>query len=553
MEQVQEKKKTSFMKNVLMLMIAQLVVKLLGFIYKMVIVNIEGFGDIGNGYYNTGYQIYSLLLTISSVGLPTVISKLVSERVAIGDYKGANRIFKIALRIFATVGMVLSLGLFFGANAIATHIINVPDVKYTLMVLAPAIVMVSASSILRGYFAGLGNMKPTSVSQVLEQFFNCLITIFFVYAMIGKDTAIMAAAGNLSTTCAIVISIGYLIIFYRKSKKEIDVECNNQTVPMESKTVRQLIKTILAVSIPMTLGSLVSVVNSTIDTITVSNCVQQVYQSIMQVGKVELESEAMRVVGIISKVDTIIHLPLALNIAFSTALVPEISAAIAKNDMDRAKKRLSFSFFATMLIVAPCVVGLIALSNPILQFIYPTASEGGTILAISSFIVLFVALSYVVNGGLYGIGKIYIPALALVIGGIIKFILNITLITNPNIYILGSPISSVVCQVVTFTICYIALKKHIKMEHDIKNHVVKPVFSACIMGFVVFGLYKLLITNFGNSISTVVSIIIGAIVYVLMLLVTKTLKKEDFYMIPYGTKIYKLLTKIGIYKEEVNE
>jgi len=206
-----------------------------------------------------------------------------------------------------------------------------------------------------------------------------------------------------------------------------------------------------------------------------------------------------------------------------------------------------------MLIVAPCVVGLIALSNPILQFIYPTASEGGTILAISSFIVLFVALSYVVNGGLYGIGKIYIPALALVIGGIIKFILNITLITNPNIYILGSPISSVVCQVVTFTICYIALKKHIKMEHDIKNHVVKPVFSACIMGFVVFGLYKLLITNFGNSISTVVSIIIGAIVYVLMLLVTKTLKKEDFYMIPYGTKIYKLLTKIGIYKEEVNE
>jgi len=552
MEQVQKKKKTSFMKNVLMLMIAQFVVKLLGFIYKMVIVNIEGFGDIGNGYYNTGYQIYSLLLTISSVGLPSVIAKLVSERVAIGDHKGANRIFKVALKIFTTVGMILSLGLFFGADAIARYIINVPDVKYTLMVLAPAIVMVSSSSILRGYFAGLGNMKPTSVSQVLEQFFNCLLTICFVYAMIGKDTAIMAAAGNLSTTCAIVISISYLIIFYKRSKKEINIECNNQTVPMENKTVRQLVKTILAISIPMTIGSLISVVNAAIDTVTVSNCVQKVYQSIMQVGKAELEAEAMRVVGIISKVDTIIHLPLALNIAFSTALVPEISAAIAKNDMERAKKRLSFSFFATILIVAPCVVGLMVLATPILQLIYPTASEGGMILAISSLIILFVAVNYVINGGLYGIGKIYIPAIALLVGGIVKFILNIVLISNPNIYILGSPISSVVCQFVAVTICYVALKKHIKLEHDIKNHVIKPVFSACVMGVIVWLAYKLLLGYFGNSISTIVSVIIGAVIYVIMLILTKTLTKEDFYMIPYGTKIYKVLVKLGIYKEEVN-
>jgi len=553
MEQVQEKKKPSFMKNVLMLMVAQLVVKVLGFIYKMVIVNIEGFGDIGNGYYNTGYQIYSLLLTLSSVGLPTVVSKLVSERVAIGDYKGANRIFKVALKIFTAVGMVLSFGLFFGADAIARYIINVPDVKYTLMVLAPAIVMVSASSILRGYFAGLGNMKPTSVSQVLEQFFNCLLTIFFVYAMIGKDTAIMAVAGNLSTTCAIVISISYLIIFYKKSKKEISEECNKQTVPMESKTVRELIKTILAISIPMTIGSLISVVNAAIDTVTVSNCVQKVYQTMVNVGKTELEAEAMRVVGIISKVDTIIHLPMALNIAFSTALVPEISASIAKGEMERAKKRLSFSFFATILIIAPCVVGLIALANPILELIYPTATEGGLILAISSFIVLFVAINYVINGGLYGIGKIYIPAIALLIGGIVKFILNIVLISNPKIYILGSPISSVICQLVAVTICYTALRKNIKMEHDIKNHVIKPVFSACIMGVGVWVAYRLLISYLGNSVSTILSVILGVIIYAMMLIITKTLTKEDWYMIPYGTKIYKILTKLGIYKEEVKD
>ena len=118
------KKQVSFMKNVLMLMIAQVLIKILGFLYRLVIINIEGFGDIGNGYYATGYQIYSLLLTLSSVGIPTVISKLVSERLAIGDHKGAHRIFRTALKTFTTIGVVMSLGLFLGADFIAKNIIK---------------------------------------------------------------------------------------------------------------------------------------------------------------------------------------------------------------------------------------------------------------------------------------------------------------------------------------------------------------------------------------------------------------------------------------------
>ena len=191
-ETKKQRKQNSFMKNVLMLMVAQVLIKILGFVYRLVIINIDGFGDIGNGYYSTGYQIYSLLLTLSSVGIPTVISKLVSERVAIGDHRGAHRIFKIALKVFTGIGIVMSLALFFGAEAIAINIINVEGVKYTLMVLAPAIMFVAAASVLRGYFAGLGTMKPTSVTQTLEQFLNCLLTITFVYATVGQDTAIMA-------------------------------------------------------------------------------------------------------------------------------------------------------------------------------------------------------------------------------------------------------------------------------------------------------------------------------------------------------------------------
>lgn len=550
MEEVKKKKQTSFMKNVLMLMVAQVAIKILGFLYRLVIINIEGFGDTGNGYYSTGYQIYSLLLTLSSVGIPTVISKLVSERVAIGDHKGAHKIFKTALKTFTTIGIVMSLGLFFGADFIAKNVINVEGVKYTLMVLAPAIMFVAAGAVLRGYFAGLGTMKPTSVTQTLEQFLNCVLTILFVYSTIGKDTAIMAAAGNLSSTIAIIIAFIYIIIFYKKQKPEILEDCKNQTVQMETKTTKQILKIIFAVSIPMTIGSLVAELNGTIDTLTVSNCIQKAFQGALEGGKEALEAKAMQLSGMVSKIETIIRLPLAINAAFCTALVPAIAASLAKKDKETAVKRLSFSFFLSIIIIAPCAVGLITLAEPILKTIYPNSYEGATILQITSISMTFVALSYVINGGLYGLGKTHIPAIALAIGAGVKTILNIILVSNPKINILGSPISSTVCQGINFIICSWYLSKYIKLDIKFSKHIFKPLFSAGTMGIAAYLTHKTLINVIGNSKATIIAIFVGIITYAIMIIATKTLNKEDMYMIPFGTKIYKLLTKLGIYKEE---
>ncbi len=550
MEEVKKKKQTSFMKNVLMLMVAQVAIKILGFLYRLVIINIEGFGDTGNGYYSTGYQIYSLLLTLSSVGIPTVISKLVSERVAIGDHKGAHKIFKTALKTFTTIGIVMSLGLFFGADFIAKNVINVEGVKYTLMVLAPAIMFVAAGAVLRGYFAGLGTMKPTSVTQTLEQFLNCVLTILFVYSTIGKDTAIMAAAGNLSSTIAIIIAFIYIIIFYKKQRPEILEDCKNQTVQMETKTTKQILKIIFAVSIPMTIGSLVAELNGTIDTLTVSNCIQKAFQGALEGGKDALEAKAMQLSGMVSKIETIIRLPLAINAAFCTALVPAIAASLAKKDKETAVKRLSFSFFLSIIIIAPCAVGLMTLAEPILKTIYPNSYEGATILQITSISMTFVALSYVINGGLYGLGKTHIPAIALAIGAGVKTILNIILVSNPKINILGSPISSTVCQGINFIICSWYLSKYIKLDIKFSKHIFKPLFSAGTMGIVAYLTHKTLINVIGNSKATIIAIFVGIITYAIMIIATKTLNKEDMYMIPFGTKLYKLLTKLGIYKEE---
>ena len=537
------------MKNVAMLMIAQILIKVLGFVYRLVIINVKGFGDIGNGYYDAGYTVYSLLLTLSSVGIPTVISKLVSERVAIGDHKGANRIFKTSLKIFTTIGAFFSIALFFGADIIARKILNVPDVKYVLMVLAPAIMFVASSSVIRGYFAGLGSQKATSVSQTLEQFFNCVLTITFVYALVGKDPAIMAAGGNVSTTLAIIISFIYLYVFYKRRKKGIIMECENQTVPQENKTAGNLIKTIFAISIPMTIGSLISVINNMIDTVTISNCIQTAFSGIIS-AKADLEAKAMELSGLLSKVVTIIHLPLAITGAFCTALVPAISSAVSVKDYKTVNKRLSFSFFASILIIMPCTAGLIALAEPILQLIYPAASNGANILILSTLTMIFVSINYVVEGGLYGFGKVYIPAIALGIGAIIKLIMNIVLISNPSINILGAVISSIVCQVILFVICMYYLNKEIKLKMNFKDHILKPIFASAIMGVIVYLVYMLLTTITGNTMSTIIAISVGVVSYVILVLLMKMLTKEDIYMIPFGTKIYNILVKLKIYKEE---
>lgn len=257
----------------------------------------------------------------------------------------------------------------------------------------------------------------------------------------------------------------------------------------------------------------------------------------------------MELSGVLSKVVTIIHLPLAITGSFCTALVPAISSAISVKDYATVNKRLSFSFFASILIIMPCAAGLVALAQPILQLIYPTASNGATILMLSTITMIFVSLNYVVEGGLYGFGKVHIPAIALGVGAVVKLVMNLILISNPNINILGAVISAITSQIILFVVCMYYLNKQIKLNMNLKDHVLKPIIASAVMGVIVYFAYKLLIIYAGNAISTIVAILIGVIVYAVLVLLMKLLKKEDIYMIPFGTKIYGVLVKLRIYKE----
>lgn len=542
----EKKKKTTFAKNVLMLMFSQVLIKLLGLIYRLAITNVKGFGDVGNGYYSAGYQVYAVLLIISSQGIPGAVSKLVSNKVAKGKYNEAHRVFKLSMVVFGIIGFIASLLLLLSANFVSSKILNVPDVSYVLKVLSPAIFFVCVSAVIRGYFAGLGTMKASSISQALEQFFNCVLTITFVYALVGKEPYIMAAGGNLSTTLAILISFSYLIVFYKKNIKEWREESDDVVITTKEEN-KKMAKMIIATAIPLTVGSVISVVTSFIDTVTVSNCIQIAYSGILK-SKILLEKEAMRLTGILSKVDTLVNLPLAVNLSFYSALIPEITAAISKKDFKSASKKISFSISSSLLILIPCAIGFIVLADPILKMLYPNASDGAHILQIAAVTMVFVGINHTIQGSLFGLGKMYTPALALLIGCVIKIGLNLVLITNPNINIYGAVISSFICQFVVFMIVYITMKRNIKVKFEPVKHIIKPLLAGLIMGTVIFFINYLFNGVIRNSILTIINIMIGAVVYLISVFALKILSKDEILMLPKGEKIYNLLVKLKFYK-----
>ena len=405
-KQSEKTNKQGFLQGVITLMFSQVLIKLLGMVYTLYLTNREGFGDKGNGIVSASYQIYALLLTISSIGVPNAIAKLVSERVAVGDHKGAHRIFKIAFATFTVIGLVGALMLFFGAHMIAVDWLQIPEAEMTMVALSPAIFFVAIASVMRGYFNGRQQIKATARSQSLEQIFKTVLTIILVeiVAIVSNvSTELMAAGATLATTLATLTGFGYLYFYYKVRRKEIAEEIKS-TVNYKYERRRSIIKKILLVSFPIALTAILSSVNKNIDSFTVVRSLKEFLPA----------EEAVSQYGILGgKVDTLTSLPLSINVAFSTALVPAIAAAKAKNDKKAIKQKTSFSLLISMLIGLPCTVGMCIFSKQILGLLYPNASNGAVILQISSLTILFTILDQTINGALQGYGLLKIPAISL--------------------------------------------------------------------------------------------------------------------------------------------
>lgn len=430
--------------------------------------------------------------------------------------------------------------LFFGANMIANMWLQIPEAEMTLVALSPAIFFVAISSVMRGYFNGRQNIKATARSQSLEQVFKTALTIIIVeiIAIISNvSTEWMAGGATLATTLATMAGFGYLYLYYQTKKKEIGTEIKS-TVNYQYERVRVIIKRILLVSIPIALTAIMSSINKNIDSFTVVRSLKQFMSEDMAISQY----------GILGgKVDMLTSLPLSINVAFSTALVPAISAAKARNDQKTITEKTSFSLLISMLIGLPCTIGMCVFAGPILSLLFPNASSGEVILQISSLTIIFTILDQTINGALQGYGKLIIPTISLACGVFAKLILNLILVPIPEIGVNGAAWASVVCHLVAFSIAITALRKNIKLNLTFSKFVIKPILATIIMGICSYFIYLVLSGIIAQKLATILAILFAVIIYILAVVALKIFSKEEILIMPYGEKIYNILEKLKIY------
>ncbi len=450
-------KKESFFKSVISLLISQAFIKVIGLAYKLYLTNKEGFGDLGNAIYSSGFQIYALLLTFSSTGVPNAISKLVSERLAIGDNKGAHKIFKIAFFTFGVLGLLGSLILFLGAKKISSALMFMPEAEYSLVALSPSIFFVSITAVIRGYFNGRQIFTVTAKSQTVEQILKTIFTIILVefIVFIGrKNVKLMAAVANLATTVATIFSFVYIYFYYKLQKKEIKFEIEH-TVNYIPTRIRETIKQILKVALPISASSLISSFNKNIDSFTIVRLLKN------SVG----ENEAKVQYGILSgKVDSLCALAFSVNIAFVTVLVPSIAKNIATKDLNLASKKAKIFLRISFFIAVPITLFFFFFSEQILKLLFPNAINGAIYLKINSLSIIFMILAQTTNAILQAIGEVKVPSISFGIGMVIKLICNIVLIPNKDFGIFGAIIGNIMCNLVAFSVSYVFLNKKMNIK-----------------------------------------------------------------------------------------
>ena len=543
MEINRNNRKEGFINGVVVLIFSQVLIKLLGVIYKLYLTNKEGFGDTGNAINGSAYQIYALLLTISSVGVPNAISKLISEEIALGNNKEANRIFKVSFALFAIIGFIGSVILFVYANYISTVLLQIPEAELTLVSLSPSIFFVTIASVLRGYFNGKGKISITARSQTIEQVFKTVLTIFIVeiVGLISNlNTSIMAAGANIATTLSVLLSFIYLYLCFKLHRKELNGILKNRPGYRPERIII-IIKKILFVSVPITLSAVASSLNKNIDSFTVVRLLK---------GFME-DSQAKIQYGILSgKIDTLIMLPLSFNVAFAIALVPAVSASKANEDYCLVNKRISFSLLFSILIGLPCTFGMIIFAKPILLLLFPNAPDGTSVLQLCSLTIILTLLIQTTNGALQGLGKVMVPAISGGVGLLIKLILNLILIPIPSIGVNGAAIASVIYHIFSFAIVFYVLKKTVNLDFNFAKYILKPIIATSIMCICSYSLYTMLLEVISMSSATILSIIFAIIIYSISIMLLKIFAKEELFMIPFGSKIYKAFQKFGLYKNE---
>lgn len=522
--------KNSFLKGAAILGIAGILTKILGAFYRIPLSNM--IGTEGLGYYQVAYPLYTLLVTISTAGFPTAISKLISEKRAMEDYKGAQRIFNISFIGFIAAGVLTSLAVGLFSKEIVQYMKS-DNGYYALVALTPALLFVPIMSAFRGYFQGQQFMVPTAVSQVIEQLFRVAVGLTLANRLLSMGLPEAAGGASFGASAGAAAGMLFIVLVYistRKTRKnEID---GSKEYPVES--AKTIARNILNIAIPITIGaSMVPIINN-LDTFIIM-------RRLADIGMTK--NEASSLFGqLTGNAQTIINFPQVISLSLAMSLVPAISEAITKREFDRMRDATKSGLRMTLLVGLPATVGIFVLSTPIIKLLYfnNTLEEqlgAGAMLQILSISLIFLTVVQTLTAILQGCGRPLVPVRNLAVAVVVKAVTTYVLVGMPSLNVKGAAISTGLTYLTAATLDFIFVKKITKTKFDAVQTIFKPGICAAVMGVAAYLGYLLFEGIVGVKLATVVAIGIGAAVYLVALIVTKAVTREDLIMLPKGEKI----------------
>ena len=524
-------KKQNFLYGTAMLAMATAIVKIIGAIYKIPLNAI--IGKQGFSYYSTAYEIYNVLLMISTAGLPVAMSRMISQASSLGHYNQVRRIFSTAKALFLGLGITGSLLMTLFCRQLAAFQ-NQPDAWAAIGALGPCVLLICIMSTFRGFFQGQSNMLPTSVSQVIEAVVKLIVGMAAAVAILHFSKSIPLAAGGaiMGVTISCLVSAVYLFSRFRKHFG--DMPSSNETPDSFGLTAKRL----LAIAIPITIGSAGLQILTMMET--------KIYMGqLLGLGYTQMEADSMK--GIYNMSQTIYNMPCAFITPITISIIPAITANLTLMDFKGAKATEESAARVTGLICMPCAFGLACLAGPV------TALLGGykgddlalstALMTIMGFNIMFNAIVLLTNAMMQARGHAVVPVINMFISGFLRLLVVYILTGNRDIGIIGTPIGAMLCFLCITILNVVSMRRVLENPPAIVKNLLRPFLAAAIMGVFVYGALlglKALSVD-SRLILCGLPLVIGVVVYCAAAIGLKAITRADCMLLPKGEKIAKLL------------
>ena len=547
--------KNNFIMQAGILAAAGIISRIIGLLYRSPLHSV--IGDLGLGFYQSAYTFYTIVLLISSYSIPAAVSKVIAQKLAVKEYRNAHRIFRCALGYVLVVGGAASLFLFFGAGLLVEEA-AVP----VLRTFAPTVFIYGMLGVLRGYFQAHKSMAQTSVSQVLEQVANAVVSVGAAYLLI-KNTmgtlempteeteqilrATRGAIGSaLGTGVGVLVALLFMLAVYKLNKSFIDRRIRYDRHP-EVDSYREILKMITMVVTPFVLSTAIYNLNDTIN----NALYTKIYLKVRELDTVGTYSGW----GVLSgQALTISKIPIAFASAMAAAMIPTVAQLIAARNVEGAKDKIGVAVKTTMIISIPCAVGLFVLARPVTCLLFPAntqASEDlatGLLMALAISIV-FYALSTLNSQILQGLGRMNVPIVNAAVALGVQTVVVVVLLFFTKLDLYSVVIANIVYSGIMCVLNQLAVRKAIGYRQEIMRTFIIPLLASAFMGAVAWAVYEgfLLMTK-SPRISVIPAVLIGAAAYFALLILFRGVTEEELRGFPKGHLLVRLAKKCRLMK-----